>query len=177
MRKLFLYFLPLFALTGCMMSEYDVALLSVKFLEPTQWTGDRIPPHQACGLDGGIGSTPPLYVSFIPEETNLLILEINDLDDPALAEDGGHGSIGFYHNGDFSAALLPVPGESNILPPFAFKEKASRVNPKKPWPYMPPCIEKKHRFSATVKAVRRTGSFDKQTTDLLGIGSIRIGDY
>lgn len=177
MRKLFLCFLSLFALTGCVSNEYDVSDISVEFLEPTQWNGRWIPPHQACGSDGGIGSTPPLYVSDIPEGTNLLILEINDLDTPALSENGGLGSIGFYHNGEFSASLFPVPGESFMLPPFAFKEKSNRVNPAKPWPYMPPCLEKKHLYYATVKAVRRTGSFDKQKTVLLGIGTIKLGRY
>ena len=146
-------------------------------MEPTEWNGDIVPPHQGCRSDGGLGNTPPLYVSYIPEKTNLLILEINDLDEPALSENGGHGSIGFYHNGDFSAVLLPVPGESNVLPNFAFKEKSSRVRAAKPYPYMPPCIEKKHHYSATVKAVIRTGSFDKQKTVLLGEGKIDLGTY
>ena len=176
MKKLFLLFLPLFVLTGCVSGEF-VSDLSVSFLKPTKWNGRLIPPRQSCSSDGGIGSTPPLFVSSIPEETNLLILEINDLDTPALADNGGLGSIGFYHDGSFSATLFPVPGESNILPPFAFKEKSSRVNPTKPWPYMPPCIERNHLYYATVKAVKRTGSFDKQETVLLGIGTIKLGRY
>ena len=176
MKKLFLLFLPLFVLTGCVSDDF-VSDLSVSFLEPTKWNGRLVPPRQSCGLDGGIGSTPPLFVSSIPEETNLLILEINDLDEPTLSDNGGHGSIGFYHDGSFSASLFPVPGESNVLPSFAFKEKSSRVDPTKPWPYMPPCIERKHLFYATVKAVKRTGSFDKQKTVLLGIGTIKLGRY
>ena len=104
-------------------------------------------------------------------------MEINDLDDAALSEDGGLGSIGFYHNGDSVVTLLPVPGESYDLPPYAFREKANRVDPAKPYAYMPPCLEKKHHYSATIKAVNRTGSFDKQKTVLLGIGEINLGRY
>ena len=105
-------------------------------------------------------------------------MEINDLDDPALSENGGLGSIGFYHDGESSSAvLLPVPGETNILPSFAFKEKSSRLNEAKPFPYTPPCIERKHRYSLTIKAVNRTGSFDKQKTVLLGEGRIKLGKY
>ena len=135
MKNLFLAFFSLIILNGC--TYYDgerVSSLSVDFLQPTEWNGKIIPAHQGCGMDGGIGSTPPLYVSGIPAKTNLLILEINDIDEPTLSEGGGLGSIGFYHNGDFSAVLLPVPGESNVLPNFAFKEKSSRVSSAKPFP-------------------------------------------
>ncbi len=178
MKKLFLYFLSLTALNGCVSSEEDyVYSLSVSFLQPTEWNGKIIPPHQGCRSDGGKGSTPPLYVTGIPKTANLLIMEINDLDVPALSENGGLGSIGFYHNGESSASLFPVPGEENILPNFAFKEKSSRVNPVKPFPYTPPCLEKRHHYSATIKAVKRTGSFDKQKTVLVGIGKIRLGRY
>lgn len=176
MKKLFLSFLSLAFLSACAFG-YRVSTLSIEFLEPTTWNGNIIPPRQSCSSDGGIGSTPPLYVSHIPEKTNLLIMEINNLDVPALSENGGHGSIGFYHNGEHSATLLPVPGESNVLPKFAFKEKSNRVKPSKPYPYMPPCSEKGHKYSVTVKAVNRTGSFDKQQTTLLGIGHLDLGVY
>jgi len=179
MKKLFLYFVSLTVLSGCTLSNEEyVYSLSVEFLEPTEWNGRTIPPNQSCRSDGGKGNTPPLYVSDIPQKTNLLIMEINDLDNPALSENGGLGSIGFYHNpGEHSAVLLPIPGETNDLPSFAFKEKASRVNAAKPYPYTPPCIERKHHYSLTIKAVNRTGSFDKQKTVLLGEGRLYLGKY
>ncbi|MBP3403914.1 MAG: hypothetical protein J6L82_08395 [Alphaproteobacteria bacterium] len=179
MKKLFLCFLSLIISGGCVSGMYShpVAELSVSFMEPTDWNGKIFPANQGCRFQGGQGSTPALYVSRIPEQTNLLILEINNLDVPELAQNGGNGSIGFYHNGESTAVLLPVPGESYSLPSFAFKEKASRVNAAKPYPYMPPCLEKHQRYTATVKAVKRTGSFDKQQTDVLGIGEIDLGKY
>lgn len=180
MKKLFLCFLSLIVSGGCASYSYNgrpVTRLSVSFMEPTEWNGKIIPATQGCRFQGGQGSTPALYVSRIPEQTNLLIMEINNLDVPELAQNGGNGSIGFYHNGESTAVLLPVPGESYSLPSFAFKEKASRVNAAKPYPYMPPCLEKHQHYTATVKAVKRTGSFDKQKTDVLGIGEIDLGKY
>ena len=179
MKRLFLYFLFLILPGGCVPYFHHTAVptLSVSFMKPTEWNGKIIPASQGCRFQGGQGSTPALYISHIPAQTNLLIMEINNLDVPSLASDGGNGSIGFYHNGESTAVLLPIPGESYSLPSFAFKEKASRVNPAKPYPYMPPCLEKHQRYSITIKAVRRTGSFDKQKTDLLGIGHISLGKY
>ena len=179
MKKLFLLFFSLAVLNGCALFDDDdfVYPLSVNFLKPTEWNKSIIPARQGCRSDGGKGYTPPLYISGIPSKVNVLIMEINDLDNPALSENGGLGSIGFYHNGESSATLLPVPGESNELPEFAFKEKSSRINPAKPYPYMPPCLEKKHRYAITIKAVTRTGSFDKQKTVLRGEGHINIGKY
>lgn len=179
MKKLFLMLLILSPLCGCFYYEggHFVSTLSVRFVPPTEWNGRLIPAKQICRAQGGHGATPALYVSHIPAGVNLLIMEINDLDDPFLNKNGGNGSIGFYHNGNSTATLLPVPGETFSLPSFAFEEKASRVNSAKPYPYMPPCIERDHRYSVTIKAVRRQGSFEKQVTDLLGKGEIMLGRY
>ena len=178
MKKQFLYLLLSVALTGCASHDENyVYPLTLSFSQPTEWNGKIIPSQQGCRADGGKGNTPPLHVSDIPENTNLLIMEINDLDYGLLAKDGGLGAVGFYHKGGSAALLLPVPGETNDLPGFAFKEKTSRVHPSKPFAYTPPCIERKHHYSATVKAVNRTGSFDKQKTILLGIGHIDLGVY
>ncbi len=178
MKKQFLYSFFLTVLSGCAFhNEGYVYPLSVDFFGPTEWNGKIIPARQGCRLAGGKGNTPPLYVTGIPEKTNLLIMEINDLDSPTLSENGGLGSVGFYHNGETSAVLLPVSGETYDLPPYAFKEKSNRVDPAKPYAYQPPCLEKKHFYSVTVKAVNRTGSFDKQKTVLLGEGEIGLGIY
>lgn len=173
MKKQFLCLLSLCALNACA----PISSLHVEYVEPEEWNGRIIAAHQGCRANGGRGSTPTLYVSDIPPETNLLILEIDNMDNPALDKNGGQGSIGFYHNGESTATLLPVPGETYALPKFAFEEKANRVNPSKPYPYMPPCIEKGQHYSLTVKAVNRTGSFDQQKTVLLGRGTLKMGRY
>lgn len=169
----------LFLMAGCAYNpDYiDVRELSVRFIKPTDWDGKRIPLTQICQAEGGRGSTPPLYVDNIPPETNVIILEINNTSNVALSTDGGQGSVGFYHDGSESATLIPVPGEAYILPSFAFEERASRVNPARPFAYMPPCFPRKNKYSATVKAVKRTGSFDKQKTVVLGEGLIELGVY
>ena len=166
-------------MAGCSFSPAEfgnVAELDIDFVQPTKWDGKTIPAQQICRREGRRGSTPPLYVDGIPRGTNLIILEINNIDVAALA-DAGQGSIGFYHNGESSAVLMPVPGETFRLPSFAFEEKASKLYPAQPWPYMPPCHMENYHYTATVMAVRRTGSFDKQKTVVLGAGSIDLGRY
>lgn len=167
------------ALAGCAFSPAEfgnVAELDIEFVQPTRWNGKIVPARQICRREGGRGSTPPLQIEGIPSGTNLIILEINNIDVPELA-DAGQGSIGFYHNGESSAVLMPVPGETFRLPSFAFEEKASKINSAQPYPYMPPCHAKNHRYTATVLAVKRTGSFDKQQTVVLGAGEIDLGKY
>lgn len=173
MKKLLLA--AVVTLSACS-DNISVRNLSVSFIEPTNWGSKNFPSAQICRQEGGRGTTPPLAVRGIPEEANLLILEISDVDDPAL-QDGGLGKLGFYHTeGASRATLLPVPGETFVLPPYVFEEKASLSSTHK-WPYMPPCRVRDHVYRAVVKAVRRTGSFDKQKTDVYGIGDISLGRY
>lgn len=183
MKKTSALFGIFFLLTACASAEYpDAGSLSVSFIKPSEWGRgvfeSPFPPSMLCKAEGGVGKTPALYVDNIPENANLLILEINNLTNPALAYDGGMGSVGFYHEqGQTDATLLPVSGETFRLPKYAFLEKPNRVNVNKPYAYMPPCTVKGGEYSATIKAVRRTGSFDKQRTDVLAVGTIYLGDY
>ena len=189
MRKQFLVFLALSALCGC--AEYpeypDADTLSVEFVQPSVWgTGSwfsvHFPASQLCQAEGGQGKTPTLYVSGIPDEANLILLEINDVSDPALAHNGGLGTIGFYHNeNEETQVLLPVSGGVSVFPEkerlYAFKEKTNRVNESKGFAYYPPCKQRGGKYYATVKAVRRTGAFDTQKTEILAVGSIYLGKH
>lgn len=179
MKRLFLSVLMMTALTGCSRPLFFGGFpeLDVRFIEPTDWNGFDFPAVQMCRGVGGAGNTPAVYVSGIPSGTNVLIMEINNLSVPALATDGGLGSVGFYHDGSSSATLMPVPGESGVLPPYAFEEKANRANPAKPFAYLPPCFKTGSTYQATIKAYKRTGSFDKQRSVLLGEGTIDLGSY
>lgn len=181
----FLAFLPLF---GCASyPQYpDADTLDVSFIQPSDWGRGSwfsvyFPASQLCHAEGGQGKTPALFVSDIPDEANLLLLEINEITNPAYAQNGGLGVIGFYHKeNEDTHVLLPVSGEQVTLPEkerlYAFKEKSSRVNSSKAFAYHPPCTHNKTgEFSATVKAVRRTGAFDTQTTEVLAIGTIYLG--
>lgn len=182
MKKLSAVLCSLFMLTACATDYPDADSLFVSFIKPSVWGrgvfSSPFPPSMLCKAQGGQAKTPALYVENIPDEANLLILEINNLLNPALAYDGGMGSIGFYHNeNENTATLLPVPGETMKLPKYAFREKPNRVNSAKPYAYIPPCQTTGGEYSATVKAVRRTGAFDTQRTDILAVGTIYLGDY
>lgn len=178
-KRAFLAALTAGLLSACTTGIFynGVRELSVSFIQPSEWDGEVFPAVQMCSGVGGAGSTPALFVANIPPETNVIILEINNLSNPALAVDGGLGSIGFYHDGSETATLLPVPGETGDLPSFAFEEKVNRANPAKPYAYLPPCFKTNSTYQATVKALKRTGSFDKQRSVLLGEGRIRLGTY
>ena len=183
MKKLFTALCAAIFLASCA-SEYPGAGdLYVSFVKPSVWGkgvfSSPFPPSQVCKEEGGQGKTPALFIDNIPDEANLLILEINNLLDPALSHNGGLGAIGFYHDENTpTAVLLPVPGETLALPKYAFREKPNRVNASKPYAYLPPCqIKGRSEYSATVKAVRRTGSFDTQKTEILAVGSIYLGEY
>ncbi len=178
-KRLFLAALAVNVLSACTTGTFygGVQELSVSFIEPSEWDGETFPAVQMCSGIGGAGSTPALFVGNIPPETNVIILEMNNLSNPALASGGGLGSVGFYHDGSETATLLPVPGETGDLPSFAFEEKVNRVNPSKPYAYLPPCYKSNSTYQATVKALKRTGSFDKQRSILLGEGRIGLGTY
>ena len=182
MKKLFLPLLCLCSLTACSSNENEwengpYETLSVRFVEPSVWDGKTFPATQICHKEGGNSSTPALYVNNIPAGTNVITMEINNLSNVALAEDGGLGTIGFYHDGSAAATLFPVPGETYTLPSFAFEEKVNRINPSKPYPYLPPCAKLNNKYSLTIKALKRTGSFDKQQSTVLGQGRIALGTY
>ena len=189
MRKKCLAFLMMTALCGCASyPEYpDADTLDVEFVQPSVWgTGSwfsvYFPASQLCHAEGGQGKTPTLYVSGIPDKANLILLEINDETNPALAKDGGLGTIGFYHNeNEDTQVLLPVSGGHSVLPEkervYAFKEKSNRINEAKGFAYYPPCKEAGGEYYATVKAVRRTGAFDTQKTEVLAVGTIYLGKH
>ncbi|MCQ2914268.1 MAG: hypothetical protein MJ247_03640 [Alphaproteobacteria bacterium] len=173
-------FLCLFALCGCgtLYNGERVASLDVEFDEttPSSWGSRNIPSTQVCRRDGGRGATPGLLVSNIPVKANLLLLSMNDDDNPDLAN-GGLGVLGFpIISGQTEKLLMPVMGEENRLPKFVFAEKRTIANVNE-YPYMPPCRALKHHYSASVIAVYRTGSFDKQKTEVLGYGKIYLGKY
>lgn len=184
MKKLSLIFI----VTTCVITFIgccrDVSLtprtrnLSVSFARPSPWNGAKIPGSQVCHLDGGNGATPPLVVRNIPRETNIIIVEFNNLNNVYLSYDGGKGKIGFYHDGKPTAWLLPVQGETNDLPPYAFIEAQHRGRISRGTAYLPPCSGgNNHLYVAEIIAAKRTGEFDKQITTVLAKGRITLGRY
>jgi hypothetical protein len=140
------------------------------------WTGQSLPPGQHCRRWGGDGATPPLRIEGIPAGVNAIILEFNDLDFAPLATDGGHGKIGFWHEGGASATLPAVPGGTATLPAGSFVEAHARGQ-NATGGYQPPCSGGRGNvYAADVKAVykaRKEGEENK----LFATGHIRIGRY
>ncbi|MGD9639355.1 MAG: hypothetical protein AB7U85_09915 [Alphaproteobacteria bacterium] len=152
--------------------------LDVKFARPSPWNGTKIPGAQVCQRDGGNGATPPLVINKIPQGTNAIIVEFNDLDNIYLSHGGGNGKIGYYHNGSTTAWLLPVQGETTELPPYAFIEQLHRGRSARGTAYLPPCSSgNNHLYVADVVAVHRSGEFEGQRTEVLARGNIVLGRY
>ncbi|MCQ2965557.1 MAG: hypothetical protein MJ250_02310 [Alphaproteobacteria bacterium] len=152
----------------------------VSIMNTEQWSGKEIRASQLCHKEGGHPATPMIEVTDIPDEANLILLAINNDSVPELSN-GGLGIIGFRHTpGNTRHVLIPIPGERKSLPDeynsFAFSEQKSRVKDK-PFVYMPPCLRKKHDYSATVYSVERHGSFDQQVTNILKEEKVYLGYY
>ena len=152
--------------------------LDVTFARPSAWNGVKIPGHQVCQKNGGNGSTPPLVIKKLPKYTNAIIVEFNNLDNIYLSHNGGKGKVGFYHDGSPTAWLLPVAGETNNLPPYAFRVEGHRARDSRGTTYMPPCSSgNNHLYVAEVFAVHRSGDAHNERTIILAKGSIVLGRY
>ncbi len=151
--------------------------LQVAFADPV-WTGGALPAGQQCQIFGGKGATPALRVDNIPPGANAIIVEFNDLNFGPLASGGGHGQIGFWHDGAASATLPAVPGETAALPEGAFVEARARSTGQYASPgYLPPCSGGRgHVYVADVKAVYKATAKDEENR-LLGVARITIGKY
>lgn len=159
--------------------EERVYDMDVRLQHASGWNGKQIPGGQICPKDGGNGESPPLVVYGIPKGTNAVLVEFNDLDNLALSVDGGMGIVGYPYaeDGSETAVLQPVP-TGDILPSYAFKERNHRYPAGLRGAYMAPCGRGAgHRYQATVKAVKREGALDTQTTKVLGIGYVELGTY
>ncbi len=155
-----------------------VSGMSVDFAKPSPWDGKEIDGSQICKLHGGVGATPPLVIRNVPKGTNAFLVEFNDADDLQLSYDGGMGIIGFKHDGSDTAWLLPIEGETNKLPPFAFTYKAHRFENVNRDAYMPPCSGgKKHHYFAIVKAVELSITPASKNAVVLDTKEIDLGIY
>ncbi len=151
--------------------------LEVGFAAP-EWTGGALPAGQQCSLFGGKGATPPLRLGSIPAGANAIIVEFNDLDFAPLSSGGGHGKIGFWHNGGTSVELPAVPGDTATLPDGSFVEARARSTGMYASPgYLPPCSGGRgHTYVADVKAVYKARK-EGEENRLLAQRRIVIGKY
>lgn len=168
-------------LSGCGITTYqqdgNIQPLTVKLGE-TQWDGVHIPNGQQCRKFGGDGHSPALTISNIPKGTEAIIVEFSDRSWFPMNH-GGHGKIGIQIKPEQQQITFPaVAGETFEVPDehmFIFHDH--RGDRGKPGAYLPPCSGGRgNNYFADVKAVRHL-DIDKQTAELLGEGSVFLGEY
>lgn len=123
------------------------------------WNGVTVPDGQQCRLFGGDGATPIIVLQGLPEGTVQMRVEFNDKSYAPLADNGGHGVIGFPVSG--SHAVLPsVPGMTAYLPMGAEVLAAARSSGQYASAgYLPPCSGGRgNRYMADVIALDANGA-------------------
>ena len=141
-------------LTVAMLSPSWAGEFTVAFADPA-WDGKKIPDGQHCSKFGGQGATPALRVSGIPAGTAMIVVEFNDLDYGPLSSGGGHGVIGFAHDGGTEATLPSVAGETSDMPEGVTLVRKNRARGAFNAPgYLPPCSGgRRNKYRAVVKAL------------------------
>lgn len=148
------------------------------YLSPnSNWDGVSFFKKAICSADGGNATSPNIIVENIPYGTNAVLVEFNNLSKKGLDKDGGLGTIGYYIPEDSSNfELLPIRGESTALPSYAFIEKSHRIKNKKPAGYLPPCkYWAGDEIGATIKAIKRTGAYPEEETQILATTKLYFG--
>jgi len=132
---------------------------AVSFADPA-WDGETIPEGQQCSLQGGMGASPALEVTGLPEGTTQVNVAFNDETYQPM-NDGGHGTLGFaVEEGATSATLPSVPGETEDLPEGVTIAAENRTSGDFLRPgYMPPCSGGNgNTYSADVSAIGEDGT-------------------
>ena len=123
------------------------------------WDGVKVPDGQQCRLFDGNGATPAIILQGLPEGTTHIRVEFNDKSYAPLANNGGHGVIGFQVSGP-DAVLPSVPGMTDTLPEGAEVLAAARSTGRYASPgYLPPCSGGRgNRYMADVIALDASGA-------------------
>ena len=165
----------LMLLAGCQgASDATAALpkLEVAFADPA-WTGGAVPEAGICTQQGGRGATPAMVVSGIPEGTAEIQVEFNDESYRPLSYDGGHGVVGYAHDGGATATLASVPGGVRALGVEGARVvKDTRATGVFDQPgYIGPCSNRRGNiYSAELTALGPDGK-------ALATGAARLGRY
>ena len=151
--------------------------LTVSFAD-SAWTGGAIPTGKQRSNFGGKDESPSFVVTNIPEGTNAIIVEYNDLSFAPLSNGGGHGKIGYWHQGGSKATLPSVPGYSTKMPEGAFIEARALSSGQYASPgYLAPCSGGRgNKYEAIVMAVQKAKK-DGEENRLLAKKKIIIGTY
>lgn len=177
MKKVILSILSLIIIINCSSSKYktigNVTELKLEFADPSKWDGIKIPP-EGWGLDiGGPGFSPALIVKNIPDGTNAIIVEFNDLDYSELSVGGGHGAIYVNVNNQKEVTIPSVKERSADLPEGVFMEHTHHANITPKTAYLAPGSGS-HRYNAIISAVYKAES-EKEKSVLLGKATLYIG--
>jgi len=123
------------------------------------WNGVNVPEGQQCRLFGGDGATPVFVLNGLPDGTAQVRVAFNDKSYAPLAENGGHGVIGFPASSP-NAVLPSVPGMTAYLPMGAVVVAAARSSGQyASTGYLPPCSGGRgNRYMADVIALDASGA-------------------
>jgi hypothetical protein len=152
-------------------SAFGQSTLNIAFADPA-WDGKTVPAGQQCSLSGGMGATPALQLTGVPDGTSKVTLAFNDETYTPMGN-GGHGIIGFDVTPTGGSVLLPsVPGESDQLPTGVSVVTKNRGTGDYDKPgYLPPCSGGQgNLYSATVTALDASGA-------KLAENKIELGHY
>jgi hypothetical protein len=135
------------------------------------WDSVAVPAGQQCRLFGGNGATPTIILQGLPAGTTNIRVEFNDKSYAPLANNGGHGVIGFAVSGP-NAVLPSVPGMPADLPEGAVVLAAARSGGQYASAgYLPPCSGGRgNRYMADIIALSDAGAE-------LGRGAVELGLY
>ncbi|MCS5642775.1 MAG: hypothetical protein NZ807_05865 [Dehalococcoidia bacterium] len=153
-----LYFFYSIAIAGLSLSLSTpcLAMMEAHFAD-NAWNGEQIPDGQQCSAQGGVGATPKLAISGIPDETSEITLAFNDESFPLMGN-GGHGVLGFEAKTKRFLILQSVPGETNELPNGVRSISPHRATTTVYSPgtaYLPPCSGGMgNKYSVTITAIK-----------------------
>ncbi len=145
-------------IAGLMMAASAASAQSFTAELGPPWGGVNVPDGQQCRLFDGNGATPMIILQGLPEGTAQMRVEFNDKSYAPLADNGGHGVIGFQVSGP-NAVLPSVPGMTADLPDGAEVLAAARSGGQYASPgYLPPCSGGRgNRYMADVIALDAAG--------------------
>ncbi len=145
-------------------------------LNDSHWDGNLIPAGQQCLKFGGNQpATPPLKITGIPEQANLLILEYSDRSYQPM-NNGGHGRMAYTISSPTQSLQLPAVAGHSFELPSGFMMLEAHRNPKwdKASAYMPPCSGGNgNMYYVTVQAVH----YDGEKTAVLAKTILEMGKF
>jgi len=143
------------------------------------WDGKTFPTSEVCAKHGGFAKSPSFLIHSAPQGTNVILVSFNN-DSVDGMDKGGLGTIGYIYepnkNGE-PVLLNSVKAGEVKLPKGVFLEKPHRYTEAAPSAYYAPCKPAKgqEKYSVTLTAAKRSGTFANQTTEVLEEITLPLG--